>query len=105
MKRTLALGLATLLGGGLAYADTWTGYITDTHCGKSGATKDHTARCVEKCVKGGSKAQLLVDADGKLVDLDSLDKVKDLVGNKVTVTGTIDPKTHAINVEKAEKAQ
>ena len=105
MKRTLTLGLLSLLGVGLAGADTWTGFITDTHCGKNGASKDHTARCVEKCVKGGSKAQIMNEADGKLLDLDSMDKVKSLVGTKVTVTGTLDPKTHVIAVEKAEKAE
>jgi hypothetical protein len=86
-----------------AAATAWTGYITDTHCGKNGATKDHTAACVQKCMKGGSKAQLFNEADSKLYDLDSFDKVKDLVGKKVTIKGTIDTATNTITVQSAEK--
>jgi hypothetical protein len=86
------------------FADEWTGYITDTHCGKNGATKDHTVKCVEKCMKGGSKAQILNDADSKVYDLDGFDKVKGLMGGKVTVKGTLDPATNTIKVESATKA-
>lgn len=82
----------------------WTGYITDTHCGKNGATRDHTAQCVLKCMKGGSKAQIYNEADGKLIDLDGFEKVKDLVGTRVTVKGTWDASTNTITVESAQKA-
>jgi hypothetical protein len=82
----------------------WTGYITDGHCGVKGASKDHPAACVEKCMKAGTKAQIWIDAENKGIDLDSFDKVKPLMGNKVTVKGTLDPKTHTIQVESAEKA-
>ncbi|HEX6738322.1 MAG TPA: hypothetical protein VF310_08630 [Vicinamibacteria bacterium] len=82
----------------------WTGYITDTHCGEKGASKDHTAGCVEKCMKAGSKAQLWLDKDKKAVDLDSFDKVKGLVGQKVTVKGTLDSETKTITVDSAAKA-
>lgn len=106
MRKVLSLALAALLGSAaLAWADTWTGYITDTHCGKNGASKDHTARCVEKCMKSGSKAQIFNEADGKIVNLDGIDKVKALVGARVTVTGTLDAKTNTITVETAEKAK
>ena len=106
MRKVLSLALVALLGSvGFALADSWTGYITDTHCGKNGASKDHTAKCVEKCMKGGSKAQIFNEADGKLLDLDSFAKVKTLMGAKITLTGTLDPKTNTITVEKAEKAK
>ena len=82
----------------------WTGFITDTHCGARGATKDHTVACVEKCMKTGSKAQLWSEADKKTHDLDSFDKVKELVGTRVTVKGAMDPATGAITVESAAKA-
>ena len=86
-----------------AMAAEWTGYITDTHCGKNGATKDHTVACVEKCMKGGSKAQIFNEADQKIYDLDSFDKVKGLMGSRVTVTGSLDGNT--IKVESAAKAK
>lgn len=82
----------------------WTGYITDGHCGVKGANKDHTAECVEKCMKAGTKAQIWIDGDNKGIDLDSFAKVKALVGSKVTVKGTLDPKTQTITVASAEKA-
>ncbi len=117
MKKTLsALAVAAVLAtpvfafqgaaksAATAAASSWTGYITDTHCGKNGATKDHSAACVEKCMKGGSKAQLYSDADGKLYDLDSFDKVKTMVGKKVTIKGTLDASTNTISVQSAEKA-
>jgi len=83
----------------------WTGYVTDTHCGEGGAGKDHTAKCVEKCMKTGSKAQLWSETDKKAFDLDGYDKVKSLVGKKVVVRGTLDAQTNTIKVESAAKAE
>ena len=82
----------------------WTGYITDGHCGAKGANKDHTADCVDKCMKSGTKAQIWIDADKKGINLDNFDKVKALVGSKVTVKGTLDAKTNTIAVDTAAKA-
>ena len=82
----------------------WTGYVTDGHCGEKGANKDHTADCVEKCMKAGTKAQIWIEADKKGINLDSFEKVKALVGSKVTVKGTLDTKTNTIQVDTASKA-
>lgn len=92
------------LGGHAAAQAEWTGYVTDTHCGAKGATQDHTAACVEKCIKGGSKAQILNEADGKIYNLDSFDKLKDLVGVKVTIKGSYVEGTNTIVVQSASKA-
>jgi hypothetical protein len=82
----------------------WTGYVTDTHCGANGANKDHTAACVEKCIKGGSKAELYVESEKKSYTLNDFSKVKALVGQKVTVKGTLDRDSGTISVESAAKA-
>jgi hypothetical protein len=82
----------------------WTGYITDTHCGANGATKDHTAGCVEKCVKGGSKVELYVEAEKKSYPLNDFSKVKALVGQKVTIKGSKDADTGLITIDSASKA-
>jgi hypothetical protein len=104
MKKILAaLSLAAFVSLPAAAAD-FTGFVTDTHCGEKGASKDHTAACVEKCMKGGSKAQLFVEADKKIYDLDSFEKVKGLVGQKVTIKGSLDEKTNTIKVESAAKS-
>jgi len=108
MMKIRVLALASLLvAGGVsaqAKAGEWTGYVTDTHCGKNGATKDHTAACVDKCMKGGSKPQLWNEADQKLYDLDGVEKVRALIGSKVVVKGSLDSATNRITVESAAKA-
>ena len=82
----------------------WTGYVTDTHCGANGATRDHTAACVEKCMRGGSKAELYIESEKKSYPLNDFSKVKALVGQKVTVKGTQDAASGTITVESAAKA-
>ena len=88
----------------LAGSAEWTGFITDTHCGQKGASKEHRADCVEKCMKGGSKAQLWSESEQKGYNLDGFEKVKPLMGGKVTVKGTFDEATNTITVESAAKA-
>jgi hypothetical protein len=111
MKKLLVLSFAAALGAGSVLAagatkGEWTGYLTDTHCATKGASKDHTAGCIEKCMKGGSKAQILSEADGKLYDLAAFDaKVKPLVGKKVTLKGSLDKDTNTITVESAAAAE
>jgi hypothetical protein len=106
-RKLLGAAALTLLMAAGASADAvkgeWTGYITDTHCGVRGANKDHTAACVEKCMKTG-KAQLWIESEKKGHDLTSFDKVKPLVGSLVTVKGTMDSATGAITVDSAAKA-
>jgi uncharacterized protein DUF5818 len=109
MKKLLAFAVVATLSGGAVWAEAvkgeWTGYITDTHCGDKGATKDHTKGCVEKCMKGGSKAQIKNDADGKTYDLSSFDQVRPLMGQKVTVKGALDKDSNTITVESAAAAK
>jgi hypothetical protein len=104
MKKLMAMAAVVALFAAPVFAEEWTGWVSDTHCGKKGANKNHTAACVEKCMKGGSKAQLVTDADGKIYDLDGVDKVKALIGSKVTVKGTLDAASNTIKVESAAKA-
>jgi hypothetical protein len=107
-RKLLGAAALTLLMAAGAGADAvkgeWTGWITDTHCGVRGANKDHTAACVEKCMKTG-KAQLWVGKDKKGYDLTAFDaKTKALVGSRVVVKGTQDSATGAITVDSIEKA-
>jgi len=101
-----AAALSLLMAGGAAaeaVKGEWTGWITDTHCGARGATKNHTAACVEKCMKTG-KAQLWIEFEKKGHEITGYDKVKALVGSRVTVKGTLDSESGAITVDSAEKA-
>jgi len=103
MKRILSATLAVLLAGaGLAAAETWTGWVTDSHCGKSKAKAGVTAEQVEMCVKGGATWQVWSEKDAKGYDVEDPAKLRPFTGQHVKVTGTLDPKTSKIAVEKVE---
>ena len=77
---------------------TVTGYIGDDHCGtKSGP--DH-AECAKKCVKNGHKPVLIVGK--KVYTISNPEKLSDLIGDKVDVTGEVNG--DAITIEKVSKA-
>jgi hypothetical protein len=77
---------------------TVTGFIGDDHCGtKSGPGH---AECAKKCVKGGHKPVLIVGK--KVYAISNPDKLGDLVGEKVDVTGEVNGDT--ITIEKVSKA-
>ncbi|MFZ0962413.1 MAG: hypothetical protein WAO35_16060 [Terriglobia bacterium] len=90
MKKMALLVFAVLVFGSLAWAGskTFTGTVSDSHCGMQHATpSDAAAQCVEKCVSGGAKYVLV--SKGKIFQLDAQDKFKGLGGKSVTVTGTV----------------
>ena len=98
MKRTiLLLSLSTGL-----FAETFTGIITDTICGKS-----HTMmagqpdeKCIAACVKGSSQYALY---DGKQVLKLSDQKLPaKFAAKRVKVSGTLNEKTHTIKVISIE---
>lgn len=100
---TLMFGAALLLGA--AQKQTFTGVITDTMCGA-----DHSAmgvkpdaRCVRECVKNGSKYALAVG--GKVYTLNDQRTPEKFAAQKVKVTGTLDPGSDVIAVDKIEPAK
>ena len=106
MKKTTALFFALLaLMAVLASAGTkgtWTGWVTDEHCGAKGASADHKA-CAEKCATQGAKLVFYNTGDKKIYSLDKQDVAKDNIGHEVQVTGEVDGK--AIKVESITAAQ
>jgi len=68
---------------------TWTGWISDSHCGAKGMSADHAA-CAKTCVtKNGSTWVFVNGADKKVIAIHNQDAVnadKNL-GHEVTVTG------------------
>jgi hypothetical protein len=105
-KRILLCSLAVLLIAGFAVAgdkdksSSWTGVITDDHCG---AKATHSADCVNKCVKDhGAKYALVNAADKKVYILDPQEGAAAHANETVKVTGTIDGST--IKVTKIEAA-
>jgi hypothetical protein len=84
MKRATVVMLSLLLSAALSLAASWTGWVSDEKCGKSGA--DH-ASCAKSCIRNGLKPVLAME-DGKVFQLSNPDKLKSHAGEKVTVTGT-----------------
>ena len=78
---------------------TWTGFITDDHCGVKSANEGH-ADCAKKCVAGG-KAAVLVVGD-KMYKISDPQKVADFIGQKVIVKGELNG--DAIDIQKVKKA-
>ena len=69
----------------MAADGTWTGYISDDHCGAKGMSEIH-AECATKCVKEN-------DADKKVYAIDAQDKVAAHAGHHVTVKGSVEGDT------------
>jgi hypothetical protein len=97
------VAITVLAFGCLAWAagKSWTGTVSDSHCGaKHAQASDAAAACVAKCVEGGAKYVLV--SGGKVYQLDTQDKFADFAGKSVKVTGTM--KGDAITVESVEAA-
>lgn len=107
MKRVFAIaGFAAtlLLAFSLtAFADDWTGWISDSGCGAKGTSADHKD-CAIKCVKEkGAKWVLVTSADKKVHAIANQDAVSEAnVGMEVKVTGSM--KGKAIHVESIAAA-
>lgn len=104
MKKAIGvLALGGMMAAG-AMADTWTGFVSDAMCGaKHTGASEKDAKCAQSCVKRGSDAVLVTD--GKVVKFtaDSKDKISELVGKKVTVTGSMEG--GSLKVEEAKAAE
>jgi hypothetical protein len=111
MKRVLAkfamgamLVAALAFTASVAWADTWTGWISDSNCGAKGANAGHK-ECAIKCVKGGAK-YVFVNSDNSVVAIENQDAVTESdLGHEVTVTGTKgdDGSIHVESVAEAKK--
>jgi hypothetical protein len=87
MRKFLAL---LSLAAPLALAGEWTGYISDSKCGKAhNDGSDKSIACVRSCVKGGMKPVLV--SDDKVINIANPDKIPaDLLGKKVTLSGDLE---------------
>lgn len=97
----MALGVAIL---SAQSNSTIKGYISDEHCGASHSSPSAGAtKCVKGCMKGGSAAVLV--SEGKVYKLKGDDAaIKDLAGQNVTVTGTVDGDTITVASVAAQKS-
>jgi hypothetical protein len=65
-----------------------TGYIVDKNCSTKKEMLGDEA-CAKRCIGRGSPAVIATE-DGKIFAVSNQDKVKDMAGKKVTVTGKMD---------------
>lgn len=99
-KNLLVLSMGLALTASMAWADSWTGYVSDSKCGaKHNKGTQADINCVTGCIKGGADAVLVVD--DKVVTIANKEKVADFYGKKVTVTGSLAGDTLTIETAKA----
>jgi hypothetical protein len=68
---------------------TWTGWISDSHCGAKGMSAGHKA-CALTCVQKNNASWVFVNGkDSKVITIKNQDAVKpdEALGHEVTVTG------------------
>jgi len=103
-RNAILLGVTLLIFGCLALAadkSTFTGVVSDNHCGAKHSTAgDAATGCVKGCVKGGA-SYVLVTSDGKVYQVDNQDKFKDYAGQSVKVTGTANGESIAVDSVEA----
>ena len=99
-KNLLALSLGMALSAAMAFAGTWTGYVSDAKCGaKHNTGSDADVACVKGGIKGGSEAVLVVG--DKVVTIANKEKVAEFYGKKVTVTGSLSEEKLTVETAKA----
>ncbi len=96
MKKQAAWFIVAVLAVACAVAaseeKSWTGVVSDSHCGAKHATaSDAAAACVTKCVSGGAKYVLV--SEGKVYQLTPQEKFKGYAGKSVKVTGSEEKET------------
>ena len=107
-KRLLICAVALLVAAGMALAagkeGSWTGWVSDTHCGVKGTSEKH-ADCAKKCVEGqNAKYALYTPNDKKVYVLEPQDKAAEHVAHYVAVMGTVEGDTIRItSVEATEQ--
>jgi hypothetical protein len=96
--------MALLVFGCMAWAGgskSWTGVVSDSHCGAKHSTASAAAAgCVAKCVDGG--AEYVLVSGGKVYKVDNQGEFEEYAGKSVKVTGIMD-EGH-IRVESVEPA-
>ena len=94
-----------LAGAVIAFAQqqSFNGVVTDSMCGTTHMAKDKTpAECTRMCVKDGMKYALA--ADKKLYTLEGHEsELSKLAGERVTITGTVNGNTIAVQSVSASK--
>jgi hypothetical protein len=85
-----------------AFAETWTGTISDANCGaKHADASEKSMACAKACVKRGT-APVFVTGD-KVLKIGNPDAVGEHVGQKVEITGALSGDT--VKIDKIADAK
>ncbi len=79
----------------------WTGYIVDKSCAGKKAMWGNE-QCAQSCMKRGDPA-VFVTEDGKIYQVAEQDKVKEMAGKKVTITGKMTGDSISVDSVKASE--
>lgn len=107
MKKTLSLATMVATFGLMTFAfaapTTVRGYIMDKSCatGKSMAKMKGNVECAKSCVAKGSPAVLVQDRTGKILAISNQDKVADVLGEHVALTGEVADGAITVDTAKA----
>lgn len=83
-KLAITLAFASIA----AYAETWSGTISDSKCGaKHEDASEKSMACAKKCIEGGASPVFI--SDGKVLQIANPDTVKEHIGHKVQITGNL----------------
>lgn len=91
MKKFAAVAvLALTFASASAFAETFTGWVSDAMCAKNPAKVSNAnhADCAKKCIEAGSPPVLVVD--GKVYPISNPDTLKNYAGQKITVDATLE---------------
>src|SRR5436309_15022878 len=103
MKRTVLIVALMFLAASALQAASWTGWITDEHCGAKGNNAEHKS-CAMKCAKDHNAALVFYNNDDKKIyKLSDQKAAMDNIGHEVTVTG--EAKDGLITVAKIEQTK
>jgi hypothetical protein len=94
-KALVVFGLAAMS----AMAADVTGYVVDKNCASKKEMLGDEA-CAKRCIGRGAPAVLATE-DGKIYTISNQDKVKDVAGKKVTVTGKVEGDSITVDSVKA----
>jgi hypothetical protein len=84
-----------------AFGAEWTGYISDSSCGKANANDTAASReCAKNCVKNGARPVFVVG--GKVFQISDPKSVMNFLGEKVVIDGAL--KGETVSVAKIKKA-
>jgi hypothetical protein len=80
------------------------GWVSDSKCGVKGAKAGHEA-CGAKCLAAGEHVVFVREHDKQVLNVDNQDALKDMMGHRVAVQGTVDQASNTIHVDKVNQLQ